>query len=220
MVELIPSLLVDSQVEFERRLRLVEGVAQTVHVDILDGTLFPHMSWHDARAIGALATKIRFEIHLMVTNPLPIIAEWKRFVPGVMRALSHAEIARPLGRILEETRETYGLETGIAINPETPLEEIHEVFHELDSLLIMSVHPGSSGQMFEGEYILEKIRQARHHRPDLAIEVDGGVTKDLLPSLISAGATRVCAASAIFSTVHPEQAFQELQKLCYNPLRS
>ncbi len=220
MIELIPSLLVDSQIEFERRLRLVEGVTKTVHVDILDGTLFPHMSWHDARAIGALATGVRFELHLMVTNPLPIIAEWKRLVPGTIRALVHAEIERPLGKVLEETRQTYGLEAGVAVNPETPLEEIHNVFHELDALLVMGVHPGSSGQTFEGTYILDKIRQARHHRPDLHIEIDGGVTKDLIPSLISAGVTRICTASTIFSTVHPEQAFRELQKLCYHSPRS
>lgn len=220
MVEILPSLLVDSQMEFERRLRLVEKSVRTVHVDILDGTLFSHTSWHDARAVGALATKLTFELHLMVTNPLPIIAQWKKFVPGTIRALMHAEIERPLGRLLLETRQIYHLEAGLAINPETPLAEIHEVTHELDALLVMGVHPGASGGNFEGDYILEKIRSAHAHRPELPIGIDGGVTKTLIPSLISAGATRICAASAIFSTPNPQMALQELQRLCYHGAHS
>jgi ribulose-phosphate 3-epimerase len=214
MIELIPSILVESRQEFDRRLRIVEGQVATVHVDILDGTLFPHTNWFDARAVGELATTVKFELHLMVTNPLPIVAEWKKFVPSTIRALVHAEIERPLGKVLQLIRQTHGLEAGVAVNPETPLEEIHEVFHELDALLVMGVHPGASGQPFEGDYILEKIAQARRHRPDLPIEVDGGVTKTLIPTLISAGATRICAASALFSTNNPHEALQELKRLC------
>jgi ribulose-phosphate 3-epimerase len=214
MVELIPSLLVDSQIEFEHRLRLVEGAVTTVHVDILDGTLFPHMSWHDPRAIGALATHVRFELHLMVSNPLPVIAEWKRFVPGTIRAFVHAEIERPLGKILQHARQAHGLEVGVALNPETPLEEIHEVFHELDALIVMGVHPGTSGQSFEGEPILEKITQAHCHRPELPIEMDGGVTEKLIPSLKAAGVFKICAASAIFSEPDPLAALRRLRSLC------
>ncbi|MBI4598652.1 hypothetical protein HY734_00475 [Candidatus Uhrbacteria bacterium] len=211
-MELIPSLLVDDREAFERRLRLVEPYVKTVHVDILDGTLFPATSWFDAASVGALATSVRYELHIMVTNPLPIIAEWKALVPGTCRAYVHAEIERPLRRVLEEIRDVHQLETGVALNQETPVEEIQTLLRDLQALLIMGVHPGSSGQPFEGDYVLEKIRLAHSRRPDLPIEIDGGVTKALIPSLMQAGASRFCCASAIFGETNPTDALRQLQE--------
>ncbi len=212
MIEIIPSLLVESAAEFERRLRLVENDCETVHVDILDGSMFGNTSWHDARAVAAMRTNVKYELHLMVENPLPIIEAWHEHVKNVRRAIVHAEITRPFGTVLEHVREFLKLEGGVAINPETPLEDVENVIHQVEQLLIMSVHPGQSGKPFEGAYILDKIRSARNHRPDLAIEVDGGVTAELIPSLVEAGATRICAASAIFAASHPQEALKSLRK--------
>lgn len=212
MIEIIPSLLVESAAEFERRLRLVENDCETVHVDILDGSMFGNTSWHDARAVAAMRTHVKYELHLMVENPLPIIEAWHEHVKNTRRAIVHAEITRPFGTVLEHIREMMKLEGGIAINPETPLEDVENVLHQVEQLLIMGVHPGQSGRPFDGAYLLEKIRAARKHRPDLAIEVDGGVTAELLPSLALAGATRICVASAIFSASHPQEALKALQK--------
>lgn len=203
MIEIIPSILVDSEREFARRLRLIEDDCETVHVDILDGTLFPVTNWFDAASVGAMRTPVRFELHLMVENPLPIIEAWKREVVGTRRAIVHAEMHRPLGAVLDHIKSVLKLETGIALNPETPLSAVHDVLHQVDQLTVMSVHSGSSGQAFLGELVLEKIRQAHAHRADLQVEVDGGATLELLAPLAQAGATRICAASMLFSADHP-----------------
>lgn len=212
MTEIIPSILVDSHQEFERRLRLVEGGCETVHVDILDGSLFPAMSWADAKSIGAMRTKVKYEIHLMVENPLPIVTEWQRHVSGLIRAIVHAEMHRPVGAVIAHIRDLMKLEAGIAVNPETPLQSIHELLHIIDQLTVMGVHPGASGQEFLGEEILETIREARSHRADLPIEIDGGAREDLFPSLKKAGVTRVCAASAIFGSKDPKAALAHLRQ--------
>lgn len=211
MIEIIPSLLVESAAEFERRLRLVENDCETVHVDILDGSMFGNTSWHDARAVAAMRTNVKYELHLMVENPLPIVEAWHAHVNGTIRAIIHAEISRPVGAVLEHVREFLKMEGGVAINPETPLKDIESVLHHIDALLIMGIHPGASGRPFVGDYLLEKIRAARNHRPDLAIEIDGGVTLDRLPSLVAAGATRLCAASAIFNDPDPVAALRRLR---------
>lgn len=210
MIEIIPSILVESAAEFERRLRLVEHDCQTVHVDILDGSMFGNTSWHDARAIAAMRTDVNYELHLMVENPLPIIEAWHEHVKGTKRAIVHAEISRPFGTVLKHVRDLLKLEGGVAVNPETPLSDIENVMHHIDRLLVMGVRPGTSGQAFKGEPILEKIRAARNHRADLAIEIDGGVTPSLIGPLAKAGATHVCAASAIFSAADPTATLREL----------
>lgn len=214
MIEIIPSLLVESAAEFERRLRLVENDCETVHVDVLDGSMFGNTSWHDARAISAMRTGVKYELHLMVENPLPIIEAWHEHVKNTSRAIVHAEISRPFGAVLEHVRDFLKLEGGVAINPETPLKDIENVLHRIDQLLVMGAHPGASGRPFEGESILEKIRAARNHRADLAIEIDGGVTPELVGPLAKAGVTRVCAASLLFGSPDPAATLKRLREAC------
>src|SRR3989338_3529249 len=120
MIELIPSLLVTSKKEFEEKLRLVEQEVQTVHVDILDGSMFENTTWWNAQDVGAMATPVKFELHLMVENPLPIIGAWKKYVKGTKRAIIHAEISRQLGSVIDHIHDIYKLDAGVALNPETP----------------------------------------------------------------------------------------------------
>ena len=211
MIEIIPSILVDSKDRFEEKLRLVEKDAATVHVDILDNSLFPHATWFDAKEVAAMRSSVDFELHLMVENPIPIVEEWKQYVHGLRRAIVTAEMERPTGTVVGHIRDHLHLEAGVAINPATPLHEIEEVLHTIDALTVMGVHPGSSGQEFEGDYILRKIEQAKKHRPDVPIEIDGGVTQDLLESLVQAGATRICTASLIFNSKDPTAALTKLK---------
>ena len=210
-IEIIPSLLVGSKSEFERRLRLVENDCEVVHVDILDGTLFPNTTWFDAASVGAMRTNVKYELHLMVENPLPIVEAWREHVETMHRAIVHSEIHRPLGAVIEHIKDMMKLEAGVALNPETPLGEMHEVLHKLDQVTIMGVHPGQSGQAFLGDFVLDKIREVRNHRPDIAIEIDGGVTDDLLEPCIRAGATRICAASLLFSCENPAAKLKDLR---------
>ena len=208
MIELIPSILVESQEEFERRLRLVDAHVKTVHVDVLDGTMFPQMSWYDERAVGAIETPVVFELHLMVENPLPIIKQWKDQVKNLKRAIIHIELDRPISTLIENIKQWDKLETGLAINPETPIEEIKHHLAMLDGLLVMGVHPGKSGQSFLGESVLQKIRELHHHYPQLPISCDGGITPLLAPSLISAGCSRLIVASNIFNAEDPLAAIK------------
>lgn len=211
--EIIPSILVDSQKEFERRLRLVENLVQTVSVDILDGSIYSVTNWFDARAVGALNTPVNFELHLMVSNPLPIIASWCSLVPKTIRAIIHAELGgRPLLAVIQQIQEVYHLQAGLALNPETPLTEVHHVLQKVDELLFLGVHPGSSGQPFEGNSILEKIRQAHVHVPTIPLGIDGGVKKENILDLQKAGVSRFYVTSAIFEQKDPASALRELQK--------
>lgn len=212
MIQIVPAFLTESQAEFERKLRLVEPHTTLIQVDVLDGSLFENTNWFDPERAGAFVTKVEMELHLMVENPIPIVEAWKEHVPTFTRAIVHAEMHRPTGVVIDHIKDKLGLECGVAINPETPLHAIESVMHAIDQLTIMGVHPGKSGQTFLGEPILEKIRQARSHREDLIIEIDGGVTGELLGPLVKAGANRICAASLIFGADDPAQKLQSLNE--------
>lgn len=211
MIEIIPSILVQNRDEFERRLRLVEDGCLTVHVDVLDGTLFPSVSWHDSEAVGAMKTPVDYEIHLMVSDPVMHLKRWAKDVRNLRRAIVHAEIDRPLGNVLDEIGKC-NLEAGIAMNPETPIEAVSAFMSRVHQLTVMGVHPGASGQAFLGDPILEKMQLAVEHFPDLPVEIDGGVTSALLPVLIRAGATRLCVASSLFGASDPSVALRTLRE--------
>lgn len=219
MLEIVPAFLVESEKEFEKNLRAVENDCKIIQVDVLDGSLFPNTSWYDPQRIGALKTNVEMELHLMVENPLPIIEAWKKHVPTFKRAIVHAEMHRPTGAVTGYIHDVLGLEVGVAIDPESPLKEIEEVIHHVSVLTIMSVRPGHEGQTFGDpahggsvEMILEKIREARAHCPDLVIEVDGGITTELIEPLARAGASRLCVNSAIFKTEDPADALKKMKK--------
>ncbi|MBU0646022.1 hypothetical protein KJ611_00895 [Patescibacteria group bacterium] len=213
MVEIIPAFLVHSHDEFERKLRQVEDYCDTVQVDILDGTLFPNTTWFDARSVGALRTKVKYELHLMVDNPLPIIQEWQKHVPNLHRVIMHSEMARPIGAIIEHVKTFNHLQAGVAINPETPLAEIRHVLFQTDQLTFLGVHPGWSEQAFMADLVMGKIQQAKKECPELILQIDGGVTDQLIGPLIQAGIDRICAASLIFNSPDPAAKLRELNQL-------
>ncbi|MEK7105105.1 MAG: hypothetical protein AAB865_00235 [Patescibacteria group bacterium] len=211
MIELIPSLLVQSEKEFEHKLRLVEPHVKTVHVDILDGSLFDRTSWHDVEKIGDIETPVRYEIHLMVENPLPYVEAWKKHVKNTFRAIIQSELDRPVGLILEEIRQTFGLETGLTLNPESPIKDITQHLPNLDEILVMGIHPGASGQPFLGQPILEEIKRIKANTA-LPISCDGGVTLENAETIVRAGCNRLVTASAIFAAVDPQGTLLAFQK--------
>ncbi len=217
MNQIVPAFLVESKKEFTDKIKLVEQDAKLIQLDVLNGSMFSNTTWWDPDGVSAIQTSLEIELHLMVENPIPIVEEFQRKVPGFAQAIVHAEIDRQTGAVVAYIKDILGLKAGVALNPETPLEAIEEVLHTIDQLTIMGVHPGSSGQTFgdnehigSKEAILNKIRQARRHRSDLIIEVDGGVTDELIPELIKAGANRICAASLIFKNENPTSKLQML----------
>lgn len=217
MPQIVPALLVESADQFEQQLRAVEHGCDLIQVDVLDGSLFPNTTWADPRTIGAFTTAVEIEAHLMVENPIPIAEAFKQYVPTFVRAIVSAEMHRPLGAVVGHIKDILGLKVGVAINPETPLHEIEEVIHLIDQLTIMAVHPGTQGQVFgdaqhigDPQAIFEKIAQARNHRSDLTIEVDGGVTDELILPLLKTGVTRICIGSLIFQSPSPSDKLKEL----------
>jgi len=218
--EIIPALLVKSAEEFEEKLRLVEDHTDLVQIDILDGSMHDTECWFDPETIGQLTKSTKYELHLMVENPLPIIEAFREHVPSTVRAIIHAELDRPLGTLIEIIKQNHKMEAGIALNPETPIEEIHHLVKELDEVLVMGVHPGASGQGFgdsvhkiSGEAIYEKIERIHHRYPELTIGVDGGVNLERAEKMLSLGATRLAASSAIFKADDPVETLGKLQKL-------
>jgi ribulose-phosphate 3-epimerase len=117
---------------------------------------------------------------------------------GADRITIHAEATRHLDRSLQAIR-SLGKKAGVALNPATPEDALCYVLDRLDQVLLMTVNPGFGGQAFISA-IIEKVARVKRMigERDIRIEVDGGVTPETAPLLVSAGADTLVAGSAVF----------------------
>lgn len=214
MTNIVPAVLVHSKEEFASRLahEEIKHQAPLWQIDVLDGTKFQETSWADAKEAADFLPLPAIELHLMVENPLPVIEAWKQNIPSLKRAIIHAELDRELDPIVQRIKDM-GIEVGIALDPETPIEDFRKIIEAADVLLIMGVHPGKSGQAFLGDAILEKIRDAKKRFPDHVIAVDGGITQENARAITEAGANQLCVASSIWNQNDPEAAFTALRSV-------
>jgi len=120
----------------------------------------------------------------------------------------HAESTLNLSQIVEKIKKL-GIKVGVALSPETNLPAITSLLGKLDMVLIMSVKPGFSGQEFDPG-VLSKVRALRCVKPDLDIEVDGGIKVGTARQAALVGANLLAASSAIFSKPSIEAAIREL----------
>ena len=183
---LAPSILSFDLTDIRSSVRtLVQSGAEVVHLDVMDGQFVPPITFGDSYVKSLRSTiEAVYEAHLMVETPE---RQFEPFVAaGCQRVIFHAEATKHAHR-LAQTLNQMGVESGIAINPGTPVEAVWPVLDMVDIVLVMTFNPGWGGQAFIPS-TLEKIRQIRKARPDVLIEVDGGIDPKTLPVVREAGA--------------------------------
>lgn len=184
---------------------------QMAHFDIADGMFTFHKSWDEPQRLASMRPKFPFEAHLMVENPRPAVERW--LSAGARRVIVHLESAPlPLFAEIAVSVRDAGAEAVLALNPETPITEAVPYFNATSSFLILSVHPGLSGQKFL-PLVTEKISFLRREVPDVRIEVDGGINPETARVAIAAGADALVADSYIFRNPDPAAAYRELASL-------
>ena len=90
-----------------------------------------------------------------------------------------------------------GKKAGVVVKPRTPASAVLPFIDRVEMILVMTVEPGFGGQKFMADQ-MEKLRALRAKRPELILEVDGGVNRETAPICRENGADVAVAGTAVF----------------------
>ena len=211
-IQIAPSMLAADFLHLEKDVELVNQHAEAFHLDIMDGTFVPNISFGFpiVEAIAKKATK-PLDAHLMIVHPEKYVDRFAKV--GVDMLSFHLNAVENPGQILAQIWAA-GMKPGLAINPDIPVESLFPYLNQCHYVVLMSVFAGFGGQKFiESTYGRVKVLKAEIDRQgvDCHIQVDGGVSAANSAKLIECGADILVAGSAVFKAENPAAVIAALK---------
>jgi ribulose-phosphate 3-epimerase len=207
-----PSILSADFACLAESVAVVAPEADLLHVDVMDGHFVPNLTIGPP-VIKSLRerTDLYFDCHLMVDNPGDFLDDF--VAAGANGCTVHVELPDVVP--LFGGMRRLGLDVGLAVNPETPVEACLPHLPHIDLLLMMTVHPGFGGQAFIPD-VMDKVKIARQEIDrrglKIALQVDGGINEETAPIAAAAGADVFVAGSAIFHADDPLKAAKRIRQ--------
>jgi ribulose-phosphate 3-epimerase len=212
-VRIVPSLLAADFAAVGEAVARVEGAADWVSVDVMDGHFVPNLSFGPdlVRAVRQ-RSRVAIDAHLMVDRPAFFA---QAFVDaGADLVIAHAEAAENPEAFFAAAGRRVGV--GLALKPATSAERLLPFLKRVDLALVMTVEPGFGGQAFRFD-MLDKIRALRQAidrsgRP-VWLMADGGINAETVVLAAEAGADALVAGSSVFRSADPASRVRELRGL-------
>ncbi len=207
-IKISPSMLASDFANLESELKKCES-AELIHLDVMDGHFVPNIT------IGAPVIKamkavcdVPFDVHLMISEPLKYIADFADAGADIItfHAESESDVQKTIDKIIES-----GCKAALAVKPGTEIEAVFPYLDKLSMVLVMTVEPGFGGQSFMAD-MMPKIEKLRAKRPDIDIQVDGGVNAETIKICAKAGANVFVAGSAVFKSENPKATIKFLKE--------
>lgn len=216
MAEIVPAILTADFNEFSQKIDLVKGVVERVQIDVIDGKFAPKKTVtlegiRNLADAGPPAGGLRLDLHLMVDKPEDWVNRSLELLPD--RIIGQVEMMSDPKEFVSRVVEG-GVEAGIALDLETPVESVaEEIYHLADLILILGVKAGMGGQEFASR-ALKKIEQVKKIVGDLVkIGVDGGLNEKNIISCRKMGAEIFYIGNSFWGAEDLGKKYNELLEL-------
>lgn len=215
MSKIFPSLIASDLLNLGTTIKELDPLCAGYHIDIMDNHFVPNLTWGTmfANAIDQ-ATPHPSWVHFMVDNPKILISRLNTKANSIITI--HIEHIDKDGDIIKFIREKK-LRPSVALSPKLPVEKILPLIgKDIDHVLIMSVEPGFSGQVFMPD-VISKVKALAEYRTkksiNLTISMDGGINETNIQQLIKAGVDEFAVAAGVFKQKQPKKALAALIEL-------
>lgn len=195
-----PSLLSADLANLSSEIKAVEEAgADWLHIDVMDGHFVPNLTMGPAIVASIKKiTHLPLDVHLMIENPQNYISAFKQAGADILTV--HIETLANTKAVLDQIHHL-GIKAGLSLRPSTPVTSIMPFLKDTDLVLVMTVHPGFSGQKF----IPESVKKIKVIRKEVQlISVDGGINAHTKKECVDAGANVLVAGNYIFKNDYKE----------------
>lgn len=199
MILIVPAILDKTPQDYAQHINELKNSVSFqkgwVHIDFADNKFVPNETIGPI-VIGQYPIELKKEAHLMVSRPLDWIDGLKK--AGFKRVVFHFESEDDPQKVIEEIKNA-GMEAGIAINPETPIEKLVPFKDKIDQILVMGIVPGFQGQPFIPDTI-KRIKDIKSKKWPVKLSIDGAVSDSNARDLIEAGVDQLVIGSFLLQS--------------------
>jgi len=231
-MNIIPAILPVSREDLEKKLGILSGLVEEIQIDVVDGRFVSPASWPYSNGTDEFASlinegntlpylgQLHYEIDLMVSAPEEVTGIW--ITAGANRITLHIESTDYLPRAITDLQVKYGhekdfvpdlLAVGLALNVQSDLSLLEPLLEHADYVQFMGIATiGKQGEPFDPA-VVERVVAFKKKHPDIAVQVDGGVSLATAPALLSAGVERLIVGSALWNAPNLAEELEKFNEL-------
>jgi ribulose-phosphate 3-epimerase len=207
MTAICPTITAYDTDEYANQIKNIRGFAERIHIDLMDGEFAPTKSpgledvWWPHDIVG--------DLHIMYQRPMDHLHQIIRLKPHLV--VVHAEAQVHHMHFAAELHK-HGIEAGVSILQDTPVDNIKQIMHSFDHVLVFSGHLGYHGGQVNLD-LLQKVREIRAYHTEIEIGWDGGISADNVTALTDAGVSVLNVGGFVQKADDPRAAYAKLKAL-------